>query len=204
MSDKVDERAGADDTSAQEARASQAVGDRVSEVIRAAEELAEQIRTDAHQEAAQIGRRAEEAHAAALKELADERATLRTAAEADAAEIRRTGELYATDHRRSAEAETAKLVAEAETQARAMREAAEQMAMQIETTALRRREELEERTSLVETRLRRFQAGLREIAGELDELLGNSRAKPETLLEALEVGGETAERGAEEDGGADR
>jgi hypothetical protein len=163
------------------------VGDRVAGVIRAAEELAEQIRSDVHQEAAQIKREAEDARGAAMRELASEQDELRAAAEAHAAEIRRTGETYATEHRREAEAEATKLVGEAETQARAMREAAEQMAMRIETTALQRREELEERTRVVETRLRRFQKGLRQMSTDLDELLEPGRAQDETILEVLDV-----------------
>jgi len=199
MSDKMDERASAEEEQAQAGRPSQAVGDRVSEVIRAAEELAEQIRADAHHEATQIKTTAQQAHAKATQQLGEELSAMKAAAEAEAAEIKRTSELYASDHRRSAEAATAKLLAEAETQARAMREAAEQMAMQIETTALRRREELEERTSLVETGLRRFQSGLREISKELDELLDTPRAKAGTLLEALAVDGDKASDAVKEE-----
>jgi hypothetical protein len=92
-SENVDDR-GTGQEKVQEAKASQAVSDRVSEVIKAAEEV-------------------------------------RTAADAEAAEIRRAVELYATDHRRSAEAGI-KVLSEAEAQVRAMREAAEQMAMQDE------------------------------------------------------------------------
>jgi hypothetical protein len=202
QSENVDDRGSGQEESVQEATASRAVSDRVSEVIKAVEELAEQIRTDAHAEAAQIKSRAEEAQAAAMKRHAEKLEGLRTAAEAEAAEaaeIRRAAELYGTDHRRSAEAGTAKLLAEAEAQARAMREAAEQMAMQIETTALRRREKLEEQTSLVETRLRRFHAALREISSELEELLDPTRGKGGTLLEALSVDGEKASDEAKEE-----
>lgn len=197
MSKIVDESG---QVSGQETRASQTVSDRVSGVIRAAEELAEQIRADAREEAVQIKSRADEAHAAATKRHAEELDRLRAAAEAEAGEVRRTAEIYATDHRRSAEAGTAKLLAEAEAQARAMREAAEQMAMQMETAALRRREELEQGTRQVETRLRDVQAGLREIASELDELLVIPKGKGGTLLQALGVGGEKAP--AAEDGPA--
>jgi flagellar biosynthesis GTPase FlhF len=176
------------------------VGDRVAGVIRAAEELAEHIRSDAHDEAAQIKRQAEESHAAAMRELAKEQEELRAAAKADAAEIQRTGENYATERRREAEAEATKLISEAEGQARAMREAAEQMAMQIESNALQRREKLEERTEVVETRLRRFQAGLAEISKDLGALLEPRREQTETLLEALDVDQRPNPRKVEEDG----
>jgi hypothetical protein len=68
-----------------------------------------------------------------------------------------------------------------------MREAAEQMAMQIETTALQRRDELEEHTRVVEMKLRRFQMGLREMSKDLNELLEPRRGKSETLVDALNV-----------------
>jgi hypothetical protein len=192
VSDQLEERVSVGPEELEGTRQSHVdVGGRVAEVIRAAEELAEQIAADARAEAARIKREAEESHAAAMRELAIERDELRaaaqSAAEGEAAEIRRTGEIYAKQQRRQAEAEHTKLVDEAEGQARAMREAAEQMAMQIETTALQRRDELEEHTRVVEMKLRRFQMGLREMSKDLNELLEPRRGKSETLVDALNV-----------------
>ncbi len=188
MTDQLDERGVSEVPRPSEVRRSHTdVGSRVADIIKAAEELSEQIRSDAQGEAAQIRRQAEESRAAAMRDVAGEQAALRTAAEAQAAEIQRTGESYATGRRREAEAEAARLIGEAEGQARAMREAAEQMSMRIETTALERREELVQGARVVEGRLHRFQKGLREISKDLEELLEPDRASSETILEALDV-----------------
>lgn len=192
MSDQLDQRVEsapeAPALEVEEARESHAdLGDRVSGVIKAAEELAEQIRADAREEAADIKRQAEEAATAHMRQVGQEGDELAAKAEAYASDIRRTGENYASEQRREAEAEAARMVEEGEGQARAMREAAEQMARRIETAALQRRDELGERSRVVEARLRRFQAGLVKISREVGELLEQPEEQPETLAEALEV-----------------
>jgi hypothetical protein len=188
MTDQLDEGVETPAPHSEEARQSHAdLGDRVTGVIKAAEELAVQIRADALEEASMIKRQAEEAAVTGLREAAKERDELRAASEAYAAEVRVTGENYATERRREAEAEAAKLLSEGEAQSRALREAAEEMALRIETNALRRGEELEQRSRVVEEKLRRFQAGLASISEDVDGLLEPRRAQADTLTEALGV-----------------
>jgi vacuolar-type H+-ATPase subunit I/STV1 len=165
------------------------LGARISGVIKAAEELAEQIRSDAHDEAARIRRDGETAAVATIQKAEQDGALVRSNADEYAADVRATGESYASEHRRAAESEVAKLLSEADAQARHLREAAEEMSSRIEAAALRRRDEIEERTRVVESKLRRFQAGLAAIAQDVEELLEPRQQKPETetLTEALAV-----------------
>ena len=188
MTDQLDEGVKTPAPHSEEARQSHAdLGDRVAGVIKAAEEVGAQIRADALEEASVIKRQAEEAAVTAIREAAKERDELRATSEAYAADVRLTGENYATDRRREAEAEAAKLLAEGEAQARALREAAEEMALRIETNALRRREEIEERSRAVEAKLRRFQVGLASISEDVAGLLEPRRVEAETLTDALGV-----------------
>jgi len=165
------------------------LGHRVSGVIKAAEDVAEQIRADALEDAALIKQRAEEAAVKAIRQAAKERDELRATSEAAAETMRIESENYATGLRCDAEAEVATALVEGEAQARALREAAEQMARKVEASALRRREEIEEGSRGAESQLRRFQLGLASITEHLDQLLEPRGERAETLEEALTVNG---------------
>ena len=84
------------------------LGDRVSGVIRAAEELAAQIRADAVEDAGMIKKEAEEAAVKAIRQAAKERDELRAASEANAETMRIESENYASGLRSDAEAEVAR------------------------------------------------------------------------------------------------
>jgi hypothetical protein len=189
MTDQLDEGVVTPAPGSEDPRVNHAeVGDRVSGVIKAAEEAAEQIRADAHAEAATIKHEAEEAAVKAIREAAKERDELRAASEAAAETMRIENDNYATGLKCEAEAEAARLIVEGEAQARALREAAEQMALTMEANALRRRDEIEDGTRTAEAQLRRFQLGLASISEHLDGLLEPPQGeRVETLSEALAV-----------------
>jgi hypothetical protein len=188
MTDQLDAGVEASRLDSEEVRRSHVdLGDRVAGVIKAAEEVAAQIRADALEEAAMIKQQAEEAAVKAIREAARERDELRATSEANAETMRIESENYATGLRCEAEAEAARLLVDGEAQARALREAAEEMALTIEANALRRREEIEEGSRGSEAKLRRFQLGLASISEHLDGLLDPRREQAETLTEALAV-----------------
>jgi hypothetical protein len=188
MTDQLEEGVETAAPESDERRQSHAdLGDRVAGVIKAAEEVAAQIRADAHEEASMIKRQAEDAAVRAIRDAAKERDELQATSEAYATQIRVTGESYATERRREAEADAAKLLADGEAQSRSLREAAEEMALRIETNALQRRDEIEERTRVIEAKLRRFQVGLASISEDVAGLLEPVRGQEETLTEALNV-----------------
>jgi F0F1-type ATP synthase membrane subunit b/b' len=167
------------------------LGDRVTGVLEAAEEVAEQIRADARGDAAGIRREAEEAGAAHLREVSGQLDRLRNEAQQYAEDVKQTGESYATQQRREAEAEAARLLSQAEAEARAVRETAEEMAKRIEHAAHERRERIDNETRGVEARLQRTVAGMRDVTRQLEDLLGQW-AEPrdeESLVEALRVEG---------------
>jgi vacuolar-type H+-ATPase subunit H len=174
------------------------VGERVAEIIGTAEELAVQITADAHEEAVEIIRQARGDARQRLRELRQEQGKLLAAAKRDASEIRSTVENYARERRDEAEAEAERLLAEAEAHARAMREAAEERAMR--ESPLAYRAEIEEQIRIVEARLLRFQAALREITTGLDALLEPLGDQPKTLMDALDR--RSSAPAAEDDDGA--
>ena len=188
MTDQLEEGVETATPESEEARLSHVdLGHRVSGVIKAAEEVAAQIRADALEDAAMIKQQAEEAAVKAIRQAAKERDELRATSEANAETMRIESENYATGLRCEAEAEAARVLVEGEAQARALREAAEEIALTIEASALRRREEIEQGSRGAESQLRRFQLGLASISEHLDGLL-EPRAEPaETLTEALAV-----------------
>jgi hypothetical protein len=118
------------------------IGERVAGVLRAAEEAAGEIKSEARKEAESYVR-----------------------------DTREAVNSYASQRRREAEEVTQKILTDAEGQARATREAAEQMAKQIEGTARQRQGALREESRTVEARLQRALAGFRQITERLEELL---------------------------------
>jgi hypothetical protein len=136
--------------------------ERISEVLRSAEVAAEAIRAEAVSEADEIRRTATEEGERHLSEVKEEAARVR-----------------------EAEQRVDKMLADAEAQARATRQAEEEASRRVE--ALREREEkLKAYIGPLETTLTRALEGFRGITAQLEELLDDEQAREgETLVEAL-------------------
>lgn len=152
------------------------VGNRVAAILKAAEDAAEAIRSEAGAQVEDRLRRAEGEAAAHIQQLSSEATRLRGEAEDYASDIRLAVDSYAEQHRREAEEEGRAIVAEAESQARAMRETAEDMARQIAGDAQRRAEELRQELRLLEDRRERALQSLRDVAAQLEDVLVRPRA----------------------------
>jgi hypothetical protein len=166
------------------------VGARVTGILEAAEQAAEQIRSDSLRQAHETMRRAETDAEAWIEELTREAQRVRAEADDYARDIRQAVDSYGTQARREAEEEARKLVTDAEEQARATREAAQAMAEQIQEDARRRNEPLQRETRALEERRQRVLDGLRDLAAQLqDALVEPSRAAREddSLIDALDV-----------------
>jgi hypothetical protein len=164
------------------------VGARVTSILGAAEQAAEQIRSDALREAADIMRRAEADAEVKIDELTREAERIRAEADDYARDIRQAVDSYGTTARREADEEARKLVNDAEEQARAVREAAQAMAEQIQANAHHRHETLQREAKALEERRQRVLDGLRDLAAQLqDALVEPSRAPDDSLIDALDV-----------------
>lgn len=124
------------------------VGSRVAAVLNAAEEAAEQIRTDARRTAEDIRREAE-------------------------AEARR----YANERRRDADVEGNRVIGEANAHARSIREAAHTGAREIEEDAHRRREQFRVEVQSLEKRVERALDGLRDVTAHLQQVVLDAAPK---------------------------
>ena len=131
------------------------VGRRVAAVLNAAEQTAEEIRTEARTEAAQIRGQAESDAAARLEE--------------------------ASQRKAEAEEEARATIAEADTEARATRQAAEKLAQEIEEAARQRQEELRAETRSLEEEKERSLADLRRIADQLRDMLSDTAVGRDAL-----------------------
>jgi hypothetical protein len=151
------------------------LGDRVAAVLQAAEEAAEQIRLDAGSAADEL-----------LAEAKREAQRVRVEADTEAKNTREAVESYATNHRREAEEKAAKTLTEAESQARASREAAEAMAKRIEESARTLEEEVREQERMIRGRMQRYLAALRDVSGQIEDVLGETERGEPTLVEALD------------------
>lgn len=129
------------------------------EAVRAAQEEAQAIIVEAQRLAADQGEEARR-HAAQIREEAD----------AYSRDMRLAVDAYGTKHRREAEQEARDILQEAEQRARATQVAAEEAARELERIALRREEELQAESRILEERRQRVLAGLREIASQLEEV----------------------------------
>lgn len=165
------------------------IGDAVAGVLRAAEEAADRIRSEAKTQAREIVERARDDASARIAELTREAERTRGDAEDYARDIRVAVESYGTQQRRDAEEEARLILGDAEEQARATREAAQEMALQIEGEARRRHELLKEENRSLEERRGRVLHDLREMAAQLDDLISelDPTARESQLLDALEV-----------------
>jgi len=172
------------------ANGSRDVGSRVTGILEAAEQAAEQIRSDALREAHDTMRRAEADAQIRIEELTRE--TERTRVEADeyARDIRQAVDSYGTQARREAEEQARQALTAAEDEARAVREAAQAMAEQIQADARKRHESLHGEAKALEERRQRVLDGLRDLAAQLqDALVEPTRAgrEDDSLVDALDV-----------------
>jgi hypothetical protein len=176
-----------------EPRGYAALGERVTGILEAAERAAEEIRRDAKQQASEHDRAARTDAERLTKELTEEARSLHAEAEQYARDMRLAVEAYSTQHRRQAEEEGRKIVADAEGQASTMREAAEQTVREVEGDIRRRQEKLQAEVRLLEQRRREALEQLREIAALVQEVLPATE-REESMIGALrpEPGGAPA------------
>ena len=166
------------------------VGARVTGILEAAEQAAEQIRADALREAHETMRKAEADAEVRIEDLSREAERVRAEAEDYARDIRQAVDSYGTQARREAEEEARRLVGEAEKQARATREAAQAMSEQIRTDTRQRHETLERELKSLEERRQRVLDGLRDLAAQLQDALvepSRATADEDSLIDALDV-----------------
>ena len=148
-----------------------ALGDRVTGILEAAEQAADEIREEARELAADLERKARSEAEQLKQQLTAEARELRTEAEGYARDMRLAVEAYAKQHRRQAEEEARTVVAEAEKESTSMREAAAQSALQVEADLRRRQEELRGEVRMLDHRKREALERLREIAAAVQDLL---------------------------------
>jgi hypothetical protein len=163
------------------------VGSRVTGILEAAEQAAEQIRSDALREAHDTMRRAEADAEARIEELTQTAERIRVEADGYARDIRQAVDSYGTQARREAEEEARTLVTGAEEEARAVREAAQAMAEQIQADAHRRHGHLQREAKALEERRQRVLEGLRDLAAQLQDALVEPSREEDSLVDALDV-----------------
>jgi hypothetical protein len=172
------------------ANGSRDVGSRVTGILEAAEQAAEQIRSDALREAHETIRRAEANAKVRIEELTREAERTRGEADDYARDIRQAVDSYGTQARREAEEQARQALTAAEDEARAVREAAQAMAEQIQADARKRHEFLNREAKALEERRARVLDGLRDLAAQLqDALVEPTRAgrEDDSLVDALDV-----------------
>lgn len=173
------------------------IGDQVGAILAAAEEDAERMLREVHEEAAAIRRQTERALAAGSADLASELERIKSEAVAEADSLREQAERDAAEHLRLANEEAAKKVARADARAQARRESAAEAA-RLADEAQRRQAALKEATDTLEGRLRTglesglhaAQEGLQQLSSGLEELLGEKAAGDE--VEDRKVARQTA------------
>jgi hypothetical protein len=166
-----------------------AVGERVSEILQAAEEAAEQILTEARAQALDIRGRAEGDAAARVRELSAETERLREEALEYARDTRVAVDSYADQHRREAEQDARDLLGAAELEAESVRRSAEERAQALEEQDRERTQGLREEARALEERRDRTLEALREIALDLRDTIedGSARNGEESLSSALDI-----------------
>lgn len=166
------------------------VGSRVTGILEAAEQAAEQIRSDALREAHDTMRRAEADAQGRIEELTREAGRVRAEADEYARDIRQAVDSYGTQARREAEEQARQALTAAEDEARAVREAAQAMAEQIQADARKRHETLHREAKALEERRQRVLDGLRDLAAQLQDALVEPTQvgrEEESLVDALDV-----------------
>jgi cell division septum initiation protein DivIVA len=167
---------------------SRAVGAQIGAILGAAEEDAERMLREAHEEAAAIRRRTEEDVAARTAELTEEIDRLTSDAVTDAQSLRQAAERDMAEWVRAANEEASKILAEANAEAQGRAAAAEEAA-RIVNEAGRRQAELGEAIDALEGRLR---IGLEERLQEAHEGLARLSSDLENAL-ALKLSGDQVE-----------
>ena len=166
-----------------------AVGDRVGEILQAAEEAAAEILTQARAQALDIRAGAEEDAATRVRELSAETERLREEALEYARDTRLAVDSYADQHRREAEQEARELLGSTQAEADSIRRSAEERARELEEQDRRRTQGLREEARTLEERRDRTLEELREIALDLRDTMEDGRAHTgeESLASALDI-----------------
>jgi F0F1-type ATP synthase membrane subunit b/b' len=170
----------------EQAATSADIGEAVTGILRAAEETAERIRSEAKNQAREIIEGAHVDASARIQELVSEAERTRSEADDYARDVRVAVDGYGTQQRREADEEARQILADAEEQARATAEAAQDVALQIEGEA---RGRLHEEVRSLEERRTQIVHELSELAAHLSDLIPESDpiARETELLDALEV-----------------
>jgi vacuolar-type H+-ATPase subunit H len=172
--------------SPEQAATSADIGEAVTGILRAAEETAERIRSEAKNQAREIIEGAHVDASARIQELVSEAERTRSEADDYARDVRVAVDGYGTQQRREADEEARQILADAEEQARATAEAAQDVALQIEGEA---RGRLHEEVRSLEERRTQIVHELSELAAHLSDLIPEHDpiARETELLDALEV-----------------
>jgi membrane protein involved in colicin uptake len=173
------------------------VGGRITDILEAAKEAADDIRAQAQREADRVRAEAEDQAAAAVAEAARKADEMRRDSEqlrAEAAryskETREAADSYATQNRRDADESAARVLAEAEERARKVGRDAARRAKQAEEAAQRRQAAILAQAGRFEDRLQNLLTVFRGMTGQLEELLAKGQeeatgeASPEETLQA--------------------
>jgi hypothetical protein len=163
------------------------VGAKVTSILEAAEQAAEQIRSDALREAAETMKRAEADAETRIEELSREAERVRLEADDYARDIRQAVDSYGTQARREAEEEARALMQSAEDHSRSIREAADASAEQIQADTHRRHETLQREAKALEERRQRVLESLRDLVAQLQDALVEPTRHEESLVDALDI-----------------
>jgi hypothetical protein len=156
------------------ARSGAELDPRAGEVLRVAEEAAEQILADASRDADELRRAA----AAELERATEDAEKLRADAEAEASSTRARADEHAELLRREAEEEVEALRAEAEADARELRADGEAVREELAREGLERHQQLEDATRALELRLGGALSAVQSITAELDGELAREDEAP--------------------------
>jgi cell division septum initiation protein DivIVA len=161
------------------------VGERVSAILRAAEDAADEIRAEARGLSDRLLRKTRETAQVKITELTSEAEQLRREAEDYARDMRMAVEAYATKHRQDAEAEARRLTEGAEGQAKAILETAHARAQRIDEAARRQEETLRAESQRLEQRRRQALRSVGELMAMLEELVDETHEQRLELDETL-------------------
>jgi len=144
------------------------LGQKIANVMRAAEENSAQLLAEARSQAQSIREAAELEAREARAQLDAETAERR----AESERIRADASRYAEERRRTADLEAHQTRTEAEAEARSLREAGEGMRRRHEEKGIARRQELLEASGSIEEQLREALTTCRDVATEIERLIG--------------------------------
>jgi hypothetical protein len=161
------------------------LGQKIANVLRAAEENSAQLLAEARSQAQAIRDAAELEAREARAQLDAETAERR----AESERIRADANRYAEERRRTADVEAHQTRTEAEAEARSLREAGEGMRRRLEEKGIARRQELLEASGSIEKQLREALTTCRDVSSEIERLLGESSVEldEELLTEVKEL-----------------